>query len=49
MAISASAQYSGGFLPDIIPWTQGYYHRGIGSNAIRGFVFAAYETVMLNT
>ena len=24
-----SVQYNGGFLPDIILLTQGYYHRGI--------------------
>ena len=28
MAISASVQYNGGFLPDIILLTQCYFHRG---------------------
>ena len=29
MAINISVQYNGGLLPDIIPLTQCYYHRGI--------------------
>ena len=28
MVINISVQYNGGLLPDIIPLTQGYYHRG---------------------
>ena len=28
MAINVSVRYNGGLLPDIIPLTQGYYHRG---------------------
>ena len=35
MAIYISVQYNGGFLPDIIMLTQGYYHRGTRSNAMR--------------
>ena len=29
-----SVQYNGGFLPDIILLTQGYYHRGTRLNAM---------------
>ena len=36
-----SRQYNGGFLPDIILLTQGYYHRGTCS----GFVFTVYVIV----
>ena len=32
MVISISVQYNGGFLPDIILLTQGYYHWGTRSN-----------------
>ena len=45
MAINVSV-YSktvGGLLPDIILLTQCYHHRGTRLNAIRGFVFAAYD------
>ena len=28
MAINVNIQYNGGFLPDIILWTQCYLHRG---------------------
>ena len=40
MAINVvSVQHNnGGFLPDIILLTQGYYHRGIHSNVIRRFL-----------
>ena len=34
MAINVSVQYNGGFLPDIILLTQGYYHRGTGLNTM---------------
>ena len=30
-----SVQYNGGFLPDIILLTQGYYHRGTRLNAMQ--------------
>ena len=43
MAIISSVQYNGGFLPDIILLTQCYYHWGTRLNAIRGFVFEAYD------
>ena len=51
MAINVNVQYNGGFLPDIILLTQGYYHRGrTRLNALKGFcLFAAYETTILNT
>ena len=29
MVINISVQYNGGFLPDIILLTQGYYHWGV--------------------
>ena len=37
MAINVSVQYNGGFLPDIILLTQGYYHRGTHLNAMKRF------------
>ena len=39
MVINISVQHNGGFLPDIILLTQGYYHWG---TPCRGFVFIAY-------
>ena len=46
MVINISVQYNGGLLPDMIPLTQGYYHRGTPLTTIyRGFVCTAYETV----
>ena len=38
MVIHISVQYNGGFLPDIILLTQGYYH-------CSGFVFIAYVII----
>ena len=35
MAINVSAQYNGGFLPDIILLTQCYYHWGIRLNVMK--------------
>ena len=44
MAINVSVQYTGGFLPDIILLTQGYYIRGTHFKCYgRGFVFVAYQ------
>ena len=41
-----SVQYNGGFLPDIILLTQGYYTiREPGQIPCSGFVFIAYVTV----
>ena len=37
MAINVSVQYNGGFLPDIILLTQGYYHRGTHLNDMKRF------------
>ena len=34
MAITISVQYNGGLRPDIILWTQGYYHRGTRLNTM---------------
>ena len=36
-AINVNVQYNGGFLPDIILWTQCYLHRGTCSNAMKRF------------
>ena len=36
-AINVNVQYNGGFLPDIILWTQCYLHRGTCLNAMRRF------------
>ena len=45
--ISVLVEYNGGFLPDIILLTQGYYHWGTLLNTIyhRGFAFIAYVIV----
>ena len=40
---NVSVQYNGGLLPDIILLTQCYYHRGTRLNAMKGFVFAAFD------
>ena len=49
MAINISVQYNGGFLPDIILSTQGYYHYSLGNpvkhHICSGFVFTAYVIV----
>ena len=37
MAINVGVQYGGGFLPDMILLTQGYYHRGTHINAMMRF------------
>ena len=37
MAINISVQHNGGLLPDIIPLTQYYYHRGTRLNAMKRF------------
>ena len=37
MAINVNVQYNGGFLPDIILWTQCYLHRGPCLNAMKRF------------
>ena len=39
MVINISGQYNGGFLPDIILLTQGYYHLG---NPVKYHVVALY-------
>ena len=43
MAINVSVQDNGGLLPDIILLTLCYFHRGTRLNAIRCFVFAAFD------
>ena len=45
MAISVSVQYNGGFLRDIILLTQGYYHRGTHSNAMKMFYTRSEESL----
>ena len=43
MVINISVLYNGGFLPDIILLTQGYYHRGTRLNtSTRYNVMALY-------
>ena len=37
MAINVNVQYNGGFLPDIILWTQCYLHRGTCLNDMKRF------------
>ena len=37
MAINVNVQYKGGFLPDIILWTQCCLHRGTCLNAMKRF------------
>ena len=37
MAINVNVQYNGGFLPDIILWTQCYLHRGTCLNDVKRF------------
>ena len=37
MSINVNVQYYGGLLPDIILLTQGYFHRGTRSNALKRF------------
>ena len=37
MAINVNVQYNGGFLPDIMLWTQCYLHRGTCLNAMKRF------------
>ena len=44
MAINVNVQYNNsGFLPDIILLTQCYVHRGTCLNAMKSFVFAAFD------
>ena len=44
MVININVQYNGGFLPDIILWTQCYLHRGRTClNAMKRFVFVAFD------
>ena len=44
MAINVNVQYyNGGLLPDIILWTQCYLHRGTCLNAMKRFIFAAFD------
>ena len=41
MAINASVQHNGGFLPGIMLLTQCYYHRGTRLNAMKSFSFCS--------
>ena len=42
MAINLSVQYNGGLLPDILMLlTQGYFHRGTRSYAMKRFCFSS--------
>ena len=43
VSLHGNVQYNDGFLPDIILWTQCYLHRGTCLNAMKRFVFAAFD------
>ena len=43
VSLRGGVQYNGGLLPDIILLTPCYFHRGTRFNAIRGFVFTAFD------
>ena len=43
VSLRGGVQYNSGLLPDIILLTQCYFHRGTRLNAIRGFVFTAFD------
>ena len=43
MAINVNLQYNGGLLPDIILLTQCYFHPEARLNAMKRFVFAAFD------
>ena len=45
MVINISVQYTGGFLPDIILFSQGCYHWGTRLIPCSVFVFIAYVVV----
>ena len=48
MGINISVQYNGGFLPEIILLTQGYYHRGTRLNTMHGLcTYNLYNSVLL--
>ena len=43
-----SVQYNGGFLPDIILLTQGYYHRGTRLNAMKRIcIYSLCSSILL--
>ena len=43
MAINVNVQYNSGLLPDIILLTQCYLHQGTFLNAMKRFVFTAFD------
>ena len=45
MAINVNVQYNGGFLPDIILWTECYLHRGTCLNAMKRFCVCSLSLV----
>ena len=49
MAINVSVQYNGGFLPDSILLTKGYYHRGTRLFPIKFFVPTSSHLNVLNS
>ena len=50
MVINISVQYNGGFLPDIILLTQGYYQWGTRLNTMcSGFVLTAFVMYITTT
>ena len=49
MVVNISVQYNGGFLPDIILLTQGYYQWGTRLNTCSGFVLTAFVMYITTT
>ena len=49
MVINISVQDNGGFLPNIIMLTQGYYHWGTRLKPCSGFVFIAHVILYVTT
>ena len=48
MAINVSVQNNGGFLPDIILLTQGYYHWGTRLNAMESLCPYSLSSPLIN-
>ena len=47
MVINISVQYNGGFLPDIILSTQGYYHRGTRLNTMQWLCIYSLYVILI--
>ena len=48
MAINVNVQYNGGFLHDIILWTQCYLHRGTCLNVMKRFCICRWLCMAIN-